>query len=619
MLNETPYSNETSDGTQHSVSVGVTYTGRKIFRETLDLAGAKALLSPLNLHDVLEFCARLNAVNQITPPEVEGWKSAGGKELIECLLHYLPEAVHRQRARDISRTPMPFSPLVGAAISGIIGLACRWCQEEGGEPLANSLCRGNVMRVLFALQGALVDKKKLMQIGNVGGLRQAFPYVTRSILANRPVNMTHDLGRLHALASRPEIHDALAKRGKCSVNDWFQGSFGLSVSRYQYAMTALTCYAAQFRAKAPSSSPFWLPLRTFVEAVGGSHAEVEALIRSAETTPELLAKKSEPVELAEAVYYIDDLLVTPLLRVGDAHLITSFEGVFANFMHGLSYKSSRVAEQRSGGPDKDIAAGARGGFGPIFEEYACWLAFQWFGDSNVEVITNYRVKLPGHKSFGELPQGDILFIYGGVGYLIEVKAIVPPLPVRRCGDLSLIVKMLVPSDKNGTLDRSGLVLQTRRLGEGLVNGCGVRADGKTPIPALRRVFPIGLVFEHLPLRYPFTIPFEMDVQQTCGVKVFEDSGALAPLQFFDIEAFEMWDAVFDLPLEAAGLLAALEKRATNEIFRYETIEHVRGCRRTNRRQKPGVLQILADESEGFVRANCKPGRAANTGPERAGS
>ena len=612
MLDETPYSSQTSDGRQHSMSVGVTWTGREVFRETLDVVGAKALLSPLNLHCVLEFCACLNAVNQITAQEVGGWKSAGGEELLERLLHDLLEPVYHQRARNISRTPMPFAPLVGAAISGVVGLACRWCQKEGGESLKTSRCRGNVTRILFALQGVLVDKQKVVRIGNVDELRQAFPYVARSILANRPVNIPHDLGRLHALASRPEIHDALAKRGKCSVNDWFQGSFGLSVSRYQFAMTALAGYAAQFRAKAPSSSPFWLPLRAFVEAVGGSHGEVEALIRSAETTPELMAKKAEPVELAEAVYYLDDLLVTPLLGVGDSHLITSFEGIFANFMHGLSYKSSRVAEQRSGGPDKDIAAGARGGFGPIFEEYACWLAFQWFGESNVEVITNYRVKLPGHKSFGELPQGDILFIHGGVGYLIEVKAIVPPLPVRRCGDLSLIVKMLVPSDKNGTPDRSGLVVQTRRLGEGLVNGCGVRADGKTPIPALRRVFPIGLVFEHLPLRYPFTIPFEMDVQQTCALQVFEDSGALAPLQFFDIEAFEMWDAVFDLPLEAAALLAALEKRATNEMFRYETIEHVHGCRRTNGRQKPGVLQALADESEGYVRANCKPGRAANT-------
>jgi hypothetical protein len=74
------------------MTVGVTYTGREIFREMLDLAGAKELLSPLNLRHVLEFCARLNAVNQITAQEVGGWKSAGGKELIERLLLDLPEA-----------------------------------------------------------------------------------------------------------------------------------------------------------------------------------------------------------------------------------------------------------------------------------------------------------------------------------------------------------------------------------------------------------------------------------------------------------------------------------------------------------------------------------------------
>ena len=193
------------------MNVGVTFTGEEVFREKLDIASAKILLSPLDLSEVIEFCALLNAVNQISIYEVGGWKSVGGSEILERLLKDLLDPVYHQRARAVAQTSLPFAPLSGAAVNGLIGLACRWCANPG-RPLTRIRYRRNVTRVLFALQGELIDKQKVVRIGDEDGLRQAFPYIARAVLSNKAVKMEHDLGRLHALVSRPEIDETLKKR-----------------------------------------------------------------------------------------------------------------------------------------------------------------------------------------------------------------------------------------------------------------------------------------------------------------------------------------------------------------------------------------------------------------------
>src|ERR1035437_6606071 len=165
-------------------TVGVTFTGEEIFREKLDVPGARALLSPLDLCDVLEFCALLNAVNQISVYEAGGrskWNSEGGQRLLERLLKHLLEPVYHPRAWKLYDANPRFSPLVGAAINGVIGLACRWCQERGGKRLNSIRYRRNVTRVLFALQGKLVNKLKLAHITDEPGLRAAFPVAVHRV------------------------------------------------------------------------------------------------------------------------------------------------------------------------------------------------------------------------------------------------------------------------------------------------------------------------------------------------------------------------------------------------------------------------------------------------------
>jgi hypothetical protein len=216
------------------------------------------------------------------------------------------------------------------------------------------------------------------------------------------------------------------------------------------------------------------------------------------------------------------------------------------------------------------------------------------------VVEDYQIKTL--KKGETPPQGDLLLACDGVGYAIEVKAIVPSRQMRKGGELQVMVDRLVPL-KNGTPDPNGLILQARRLAKGLVAGAGVQGDG-TPIPALKQVFPIGVVFE-LPLSYPFTDPLESDIERACGEKAFQHSDGIAPFQMFEIDAFEELDEVFDMPLEATAVLSALQKRANAQELRYQGFEAVCGRRRANRKEKPGLLQALAEESEGFVDLTCK--------------
>jgi hypothetical protein len=543
-------------------------------------------------------------VNQISIHEAGGsskWKSEGGRRLLARLFEDLLEPVYHPRAWRLYEASPQFSPLVGAAINGVISLACRWCQERGGRRLNSIRYRRNVTKVLFALQEELVNKLKLAHIADEAGLRAAFPYAPRSMLANKTVNIPHDLGRLHALVTRPEVGKVSVRKNGHSVDDWFKENIGLPASQYECLMTALAASAARFKAEAPRRDDLWLNMDAFLNAVGQSSVEVRALIETAQTTPQsLIADSPEPKELADAVYGADYLLVRPLLCVGNRNLATSFEAVFANFLRGLTYLSSRVAERKAGTSDLSLTKGARGGFGPIFEGYVCWLVNEWFGGTGIAVVEDYQIKTL--KKGETPPQGDLLLVCDGVGYAIEVKAIVPSRQMRKVGELQVMVDKLVPSN-NGTPDPNGLILQARRLAKGLVAGAGVQGDG-TPLPALKQVFPIGVVFE-LPLSYPFTNPLESDIERACNEKAFHHSDGIAPFQMFEIDAFEELDEVFDMPSEATAVLSALQKRANAQELRYQGFEATCGCRRANRKEKRGLLQALAEESEGFVNSTCK--------------
>ena len=590
--------------------MAVTYTGEAIFGKRLNLADAKTLLALLDQSDVLEFCALLNAVNQISAHQVGGYKTVKGADLLNRLLADLLHPVYHVRAWNIFRQsdPFHFSPLAGAAINGLIGLACRWCPKEGGHKLVSVRYRQNVTRVLFALQDAMINKEKMLKIGDPAGLRAAFPYLTRSVLANQTVSMTHDLGRLHAFVARPEVGAVLGRELKSAhpIDKWFIDSFGLPVSTYQRVMTAFAGYAAQFKAATPRSSHLWLTLNAFLDACAELRAGVQALLECAQTTPDRVASNvPEPLEMADAVYSVDHLLVYPLLRVGDYHLVTSFEAVFNKFIRGLPYLSDLMARQKRGEADAFVVKAARSGFGYIFEGYSRWLARQWFAGISVEVIEDYRIRLPGHKKRDDLAQRDLLFIHNDVGYAIETKAKVPPLQARRTGDLEQVVQMVLPREEGDTIDRTGLIVQARTAAEALVAGAAFLSDKETQIRPLKRVFPIGLVFEHLPLRYPFTRPFEADVEQFYGKRVFQDSGRVAPIQFFDITDFEEWDEVFDMPSEGDALLTTLQKRATTEELRYNRLTVARGGRRANFSEKTGVVRSLANESEHFVHKPCE--------------
>src|SRR5664279_4831965 len=111
------------------MNVAVTFTGKEVFNEKLNLGDCKLLLESLDQTDVLRLCAWLNAINQISAYKVGGWKSQRGEKLLDGVFKDLLEPVPLERARELYRTSQRFAPLNGAALNGVIGWACRWCPK----------------------------------------------------------------------------------------------------------------------------------------------------------------------------------------------------------------------------------------------------------------------------------------------------------------------------------------------------------------------------------------------------------------------------------------------------------------------------------------------------------
>jgi hypothetical protein len=571
------------------MKLGLTFTDIDMFGRRMAIGDTKALLSQLDQSDVLEFCALLNAINEVAVGPGIAWSSPKHLQLLERLLHELLTPVYHAKARRLVLTERPFVPLVSAALRSLMKLACMWCPPEGGKSLDNPRLRQNVSKVLFALQGAMLTKTSIGAAHLDWGYR-AFPAVTRCVLCNPRLNLGHDMGRLHAIVSRPTVGDLLSrKEGGRTIGDWFEETFGLAPADYRKVSQALAGYAGRFKVDAPHRDQLWLDLEAFSKCFTVQEERVRQLVQLATTTVEEVAGgiKTEPLNLSEVVFDANDvLLVRPLLQVGSRHLVTSYDSVFGKFVRGLPYLAMAAAE-RAGLTGKALD-GARGPVGYIFEGYAGWLADERFRGGPVRTIKNYKIatgNLPkGHTD----PERDVLLILGDVGFPIEVKAKVPPRPLRSSGDLQMLAILV-----------EELSCQAVTAADALVKGECRTADG-LPIAPVRKAYPGVLVFERFPARFPFSDAFETELEKRLQKPIFKDSSTVGPLQVFDIDQYEDWDKAYHLPDETSRLFNALQKRAKTPRLRYESLIEIRSQEDGLQPTWDSVVDKLCAESEAVL-------------------
>ena len=567
---------------------GVTFTDLDMLGRRLSLADAKALLEPLDQTDVLEFCAFLGAVNETGPGPGIAWDTAAHIERLRRLLHDLLPPVYHAKAFRLAAAGPPFTPLVGIALRSLTKLACMWCHPTGGQRLKNVRYRQNVSKVLFGLQGALMDETP---IGNadLDWVYRAFPGVARCVFANPRLNLGRDMGRLHGIISRPEVGELLARAHTgMTVDGWFQQEFHVSAKDYRRIVQALAGYAGRCVNQLENLNQLWLDIAAFTSSFPGQEKEVREIFELAATNVDDVAARPgapEPRTLSEVVYDPRaPLLVRPLLRLGPGHLVTSFEAVFSKFVRGLPYLAHAVA-QSQGTTDDRLHKGSRNPTGLIFEGYARWLTRERFRRSDVKVFCGYRVDSAQTAKGETKPERDLLVVVEDIAYPIEVKAKVPTLATRASGMLNELVELV-----------GGLSRQAMTAADALVNGTCRSEDGTT-IPPVRKAFPCVLVFERFPIRFPFSDAFEEELSKSQKRSLFSNCSTTGPLQVFDIDSFEDWDKAYHLPNETTRLFNAIQKRATTPSLRYESLVEIRKGEDGVEPKWKSLLDELCDESE----------------------
>src|SRR5687767_12871427 len=84
------------------MKLGITFTDIEMFGRRLTIGDVKTLLSQLDRTDVLEFCARLNAINEVVVGPGIAWRTQNHLQLLERLLHDLLIPVFAVRRIDDS-------------------------------------------------------------------------------------------------------------------------------------------------------------------------------------------------------------------------------------------------------------------------------------------------------------------------------------------------------------------------------------------------------------------------------------------------------------------------------------------------------------------------------------
>jgi hypothetical protein len=97
-------------------------------------------------------------------------------------------------------------------------------------------------------------------------------------------------------------------------------------------------------------------------------------------------------------------------------------------------------------------------------------------------------------------------------------------------------------------------------------------SGNAPdaLQAVKRIVPILVIFDRVPLRYPYLDRYEKHVEAKSGCTLFSDPGAeIAAVQTFEVEGVEAWELHLNLQPESDELFTFLDKRPHDQLTRHD--------------------------------------------------
>lgn len=563
----------------------------EVFDRVLSYGQCVRTLRRLDFEGVALYLSMLSQFNETafeSVPLTEISQVVHLRRLLGCMLHgdALAKAI-----RHLAGFNGRFIPLSTQALIATLELAGRFCPRTNRGLHLDQFERQAVTHVLLSFQAEALSRRLITEfrthaISDWARVpKDAIEQFVRNMTGHNPNRpYANSLARLYAYIHKPEITSHFAARTKRPLADWFTDNLGMTGEDYLVCSFLAGASSTRFSLTDPDpNSVGFDPAVFFAPLPPAVRERLDVLLRVATIdglqtwTPARNANT-----LADLLYESNQQHATPVVGFGSRHVLSSTTLLWNLFVCGLPHASLNAVRQRQAGPlTNQQVKGIRAEFGLLFEGYVLWLFREWFGDRPVQLLTNYEIKVgPAWR------ERDVAVIAEGVAFVFEIKGHVLDLELRKSGSFAGL-KRLVGEP----------VEQAYLAAEAFLAGA-VRTSTGRPVPAVKRVVPIAMVYDPIPLNLFTGDHFEPWLERSLRLPVFTAAGGRSGVLLLNIDDLETAESGLRLDRYPEQLLAALLMRANRAKLRYERLNSLGSAVKGPRR--PAPVALLGRDTDDFL-------------------
>jgi hypothetical protein len=536
--------------------IGVMLVASDLFGQPYGLRECQEKLRGMNFKAV---AYRLSLARQANDLLFDGENVQGQAGLDDCekILPVLLGRRMTQMALEQAASLIPaadFHLFSDQALAATLELALQCCQRIDGRDLSKESDLDELGKIVFSLQGASFSPRWMRMIKRNPDWDKAsgadLSEVIRNNLAhNRLGSPANAVSRLYSFFRTPSIQASFLERTREPFETWFQRRLAMTPEEYMRAAFLVGVAASRYQHNTTSLDDMTLNVDAVLLQIPESdRPNVQRLLRLASLDAAAFTGATA-ANLADFLYQAQGLRLRPIIATPEFYLPTSATAVLDKFLIGIPHLLDEVA--RAADPNADPTF-VRLKFGHIVERYVGHLIETWLaGRTDAKVLVGHRVG-PNDTDW------DVIIVMGTVAYMFEVKAKVFLLGMRKEGSFAFLDMML-----------SEPINKTRLQAESLL--AHAKDESAHPeLKSIRRVVPVLVVFDRVPLRAPYVDHYEKHLESKLGKKIFSEPGdSIAPLQIFELEGLEKWEQFIDLSPSSTELFKYLDDRANDPLTRYQ--------------------------------------------------
>ncbi len=565
------------------VRIGVCLVAEDLYGSATGLRGCVEIMRTLDFRDTM---FRLSFVRHANDILFEGEPIADveGLNHFARVLSFIADPVTWSSALRIAQKLAQSNDFHGfsdQALAAAIELAGAYCLRTGGTAFEDPRNLEGLARVVFSLQGATFSPQFTRMAAAVPSWdtipEKYLAEVIRNHLAHNALGSPGNaVARLYAMATEPRIAAYFQQRTGESLDAWFQRRLGMTAVEYLRASYLVGASAARYEQAKTQLGNLGIIETAFLENPGTEDREhVRYLLSLAKLPAEAVGRgRSIDSGLCDYLYGSFALRVRPFVDMTECVLPTTFNGVLEKFMLGLPHLFDEAARVTESNPDIGLV---RTKFGHIFERYLGVLLEDWIG-----ARTDTRLLL-GYRVAADTTEWDAVVFHGNTAFCFEAKAKVFVMGMRTDGGFETLDQMLLKPIKDAYLGAQKLLEAAQQTG------------APSQLAGITQVVPILVVFDRVPLRFPYLDRYERHVEEKLGSPIFHPtSNSILPLQTFEIEGVESWEEFIDMGPTSTALFEYLKQRPLDQLTRHDRKYPL--ARPTEWRTPNGPLRRFFDQS-----------------------